>query len=328
MSELTSGVPSPDEYLNQAAEAARQIIDQSASAEALTPKPETSQFVHEISTPHFIDVGEVNYGVFRLNRHLEDQDINPVVINLAHGEEADRGAGRFDLNAFAQTLDRPLVVIDMPGMGKSKWHNARSIRNASFDTIASDQLAILDKLEIKDFDIVGMSMGGVMSAKIAALAGARAKHLVTFFAPSFEERPVKEMVGVASPQNQRDFHNAAEAAPEEVEDERIQAIEHKKANVGNGRLQTIGSILKYGHLLTKAQLGQISDELSPTTQWLDIAGTQDAFSDWKSHVQTVRTRNSLHPRTSATHLISGETHAWQAYYRWEVAGITAAYIAK
>lgn len=289
----------------------------------ISPQPETDQFKKEMLNPSYFEEGGVRYGVFQLNTHMVADGGIPVLINLAHGEEASVGAGRYDLNAFAQTLGRPLVAIDMAGMGESKWQRSGQLSNATFDSLAQNHLRILDSLGVEDFDIVGNSMGGVMGARIATLAGDRAKHLVTFSAPGFEARSVGAMVLKNRKQNTRDFKRTKETLPHEVQVEVNSAVAHRKQNPSAKKIQMIRSILRYGRLLTEPVLGDIETQLSQTTQWFDVIGTNDAFSDWTQHTKAVDARNVHYPESSDIKLLKGETHAWQAYYRWEVAAIAA-----
>ena len=296
-------------------------MKENSTSPKLIPKPETDQFREEMLHPQFIEEGGVEYAVFQLNQDRGGGDSVPVVINLAHGEEASIGAGRFDLNAFAQIICRPLIVIDMAGMGKSKWQKPSDLRRATFESMAENHLKILDKLGASDFDIVGNSMGAVMAAKIAVLAGERTRHLVTFSSPGFEARPARIMALSNSRQNKVDFKRARESLPPEIKEEAKAASEHRKMNQSDKKVQMIRSVLRYGRLLTRPSLEDIGSRLSIGTKWTDVIGTEDAFSDWSLHVNAVNARNENIPDSSDVLVLDNESHAWQAYYRWEVASI-------
>lgn len=288
----------------------------------IEPQPETQKFKEEMLDPQYMEEGEVRYGIFLLNRDLAGKDVNPVVINLAHGEEASVGAGRFDLNAFAQTIARPLVAIDMPGMGTSSWLKRDYRRGATFDQLARNHLNIIDHLGINDFDLVGNSMGGIMAIKIAGIAGSRAKHLITLSAPSLEGRSKLQIILRDHRQNKRDFEATLASAPAAIRVEAEAAAAHKRQN-SNNRMRTARTVLEYARLLAGVSLLGVQDKIDPSTKWVDVTGDQDTFSDWSVHKDVVERRNQLYPGTSRFEIQKGESHAWQAYYRWEVAALAA-----
>ncbi len=277
----------------------------------------------EILTPEYAEEGNVRYGVFRLNQDKAGKNVTPLVINLGLGTEASQGAGRRNVNAFAQTIVRPLIVIDMAGIGQSEYLSMKQIRSATFTSLAANHLRILDHLSVEAFDIVGNSMGAVMAAQIATLAAARAKHLVMFSSPGFETRPVLSMLLKNLPQNKQDFRRTKGSLPSDVQQDIQAAPAHHTQNPSGRKLQTSLSTLRYARLLTGPSLGNIAIDLSPATTWADIIGSEDAFSDWRMHVAAVEARNEHVPGSSSIKVLEGATHAWQAYYRWDVAAMTA-----
>jgi pimeloyl-ACP methyl ester carboxylesterase len=291
------------------------------------PRPETTQFAAELEQPEFFTENGIKYGVFRLNRQYETAEMTPVVINLAHGEVAQSGAGRASLNAFAQTMKRPIVAIDMAGMGSSDQVKSKRLSNQTFESLATNHLAIIDKLGIDQFDLVGYSMAGIMSAKIASLAGERVKHLVTFSAPSFEAKTARELIRDTKNKNVADFRIARGAASAAVRQElEASRQDRKKARQEmSHRTKSMAAlaILKYASLMREPHMSGVSNKLAASTNWTDVSGSRDPYSDWRMHLSEVRKRNAQYPGSSSFTMLGKETHAWLATRRWEMAALAA-----
>ena len=82
----------------------------------------------------------------------------------------------FDLNMWAPQFEAlakryRLIVPDLWGHGDSP---ALPPGRNSLSDIAADHLALMDRLDIEEFGIVGLSVGGMWGAELAALAPERA----------------------------------------------------------------------------------------------------------------------------------------------------------
>ena len=301
----------------------------STGIEAYPPRAETVQFAGEIETAEQIEVHGINFAVFRLNRDLEEKGLRPVVVNLGHGAGAGYGSGRASLNAFAQSISRPIIVVDMPGMGASEAP-AHKLATLTFEELAQDNLLVINSMGIYDFDLVGTSMGAIMGAKISELAGERVKHLVTFSAPSFDERGVWEIMHSNRGKNAADFKSSRESADPAKRAEIEQARQGQREGIAEmprlGQAKTVLALARYGALLRHEHMTEVASKLAPETRWADITGSSDAFSDSADHLDEVRQRNAKYPHSSSVRIIAGATHAWQNHSRWEVAAIAAAEI--
>ena len=85
----------------------------------------------------------------------------------------------FDLNMWAPQFEAlakryRLIVPDLWGHGDSP---ALPAGRNSLSDIAADHLALMDHLDIEEFGIVGLSVGGMWGAELAALAPERVKVL-------------------------------------------------------------------------------------------------------------------------------------------------------
>lgn len=69
-----------------------------------------------------------------------------------------------------------VVVPDQIGFGKSSKPGFAY----SFDTMARTTIALLDRLAVNRFDLVGHSMGGMLAVRLARAWGSRIEHLVLY----------------------------------------------------------------------------------------------------------------------------------------------------
>lgn len=88
------------------------------------------------------------------------------------------------LDEFAEAIpllavDRPVVAVDLPGMGASDAPTGV----ATIESIAADVAAALDALGIAACDLVGHHTGGVVAAEIAATCPDLVSHLVLSSTP-------------------------------------------------------------------------------------------------------------------------------------------------
>src|SRR5579872_1855677 len=86
--------------------------------EGLRPIPENDRFIQEIESPHFrLDPNTgINYAVYRINA---DREGVPVIVNLPWSSGAETRLGRPLLNVLSQKIDRPIIVCDAVGTGKT-----------------------------------------------------------------------------------------------------------------------------------------------------------------------------------------------------------------
>ncbi len=71
----------------------------------------------------------------------------------------------FSQQARHFSQDHKVILVDLPGHGKTNW------KEITFEDIAFEIKEIIDELGIKEFSIVGSSMGGFVGLKIAQLFG-------------------------------------------------------------------------------------------------------------------------------------------------------------
>ena len=311
--------PQAQEYANLLSErdSARAEFDQRLEA-----SPETAQFAEEIKHPDYIEDEKsgIKYAVYELNK---DKEGDPVVINLAWSVGADTPVGRNDLSAYAQKIDRPLKVIDMEATGKTEVPNSEWRKSATFEEIAASHLRVVDKMDVDNFDLVGYSMGGVVSAKMAALAGDRVKNLVTISAPGFSELGLLKLARGFVVDEAKFAKEYSSSARESIQEQ------SKKAGhgtyVGPRNLGGVMALAKYASLMAKPTLEGISKELSPQTHWVDVVGSKEAITDYADHLAVVGDRNLEHPHSSKSHILGSESHSWGLNTQ-SVAEVASAYI--
>ena len=95
---------------------------------------------------------------------------NPIV--FVHGTGMDHTVWTQPTRYFLRKR-RNILSVDLPGHGLSEGPPLSSITN-----IAKWLLQYLDSLNIKDFSVVGHSMGSLIALEAAAISGTRTKSLV------------------------------------------------------------------------------------------------------------------------------------------------------
>jgi 3-oxoadipate enol-lactonase len=105
-----------------------------------------------------------------------------VPLLFLHGVGSDRTAWDGQLKAFGK--ERMAIAIDMPGYGDSEAGHGDVDGREDFARCA---LAVLDKLGAERAHVCGLSLGGVIALKIAALAPQRLASLM--LADSFARHP-------------------------------------------------------------------------------------------------------------------------------------------
>jgi pimeloyl-ACP methyl ester carboxylesterase len=269
----------------------------------LDPQPETEQFAEEMSHEQLVEDPEtgLKLGVYELNRGKTGR---PVVLHLPWSVSAASGVGRGDLNILAQHIDRPVVVIDIEGMGSSDAIPGK----VTFDDLAAAHLRVIDQIGIDEFDLAGFSMGGVMSARLAVAAGDRVKRLVTVSSPGFADEGFLSFAKHFAMDEGKFAKTYMAEAGEAVQ--RDMGDSGAGSYVGPRNYRGIKALLGYAAQMSKPVLADLAEHLSPKTQWVDIVGSKEAISDYADHLAVVRERNEKTPHSSQSHILGSETHSW------------------
>ena len=122
-------------------------------ANYVLPEPEEE----EEDTGPVYEFADLSFGKMRYE-HREGEG-TPVI--LIHGFGGDLGNWIFNIDSLASKA--PVYAIDLPGHGQSE----KKIENPDLNLIVSSVTELMDKLDIKKAHLVGHSMGGLVSAKIA-----------------------------------------------------------------------------------------------------------------------------------------------------------------
>lgn len=80
----------------------------------------------------------------------------------------------WDLVSADLSVNREVVAIDFRGHGCSGWDR----RPFSVEDLAEDVVALLDSLNLRRADVLGMSMGGTVAVALASSRPERVEHLV------------------------------------------------------------------------------------------------------------------------------------------------------
>ncbi len=91
---------------------------------------------------------------------------------LLHGLGASGSMWRFQMDALCAAGYRP-IAVDLPGFGQSG-----AIPRWTARTVARRVLDLADALQIGEFDLVGLSMGGVIAQMVVLTAPERVRRLV------------------------------------------------------------------------------------------------------------------------------------------------------
>lgn len=270
----------------------------------LIPAPETQQFRDEMNdvTRVIDEKTGITYGVYQVNRDMSGK---PLVLNMSWSVAAGEKPGRGEVKAYATHLRRPITVIDTEAHGKTDIPKRPWRKGITFDDIAAAHLRVINHLGIVEFDIEGLSLGGVIAAKIAQQAGSRVGTLVTVSTLSFEEMKERELaVGFVIKENKHQKRYVREATPET----------RAEAGVGFvGTLASVPTLLRLAAMMTQEVVPEAIRQLSPDTKWYDFVGSKEEVTDWRAHLQVVRERNKLLPGSSSIYILGQETHAWSVH---------------
>ena len=131
-----------------------------AHASVLKPAPYTDRYVE----------------VAGLKLHLQDYGtVGKPVMLCMHGSAAH--AHWFDFVASGLTNDYHVLALDQRGHGDSEWDRSAE-PEYNYDRYAADIHALTEKLDLRDFVLVGHSMGGLVSIVYAATYPGRAKAFI------------------------------------------------------------------------------------------------------------------------------------------------------
>ena len=98
------------------------------------------------------------------------------------------GMFRWPLYFIQPLLNAGFHVIryDNRGLGKSSWMTDWSKKNAyNLEAMATDAIAILDTLDLKNVHVIGMSMGGMIGQRLAISYAERVKTLTSIMSTGF-----------------------------------------------------------------------------------------------------------------------------------------------
>jgi pimeloyl-ACP methyl ester carboxylesterase len=265
--------------------------------------------------------------MFQLNN---DKDGRPLVVFLGLTTVAQKGAGRDIVHEFSSHVDRPLVVVEHEGAGKSGVPDKGWNKDITLKAMGESRLRVLDELarqqgkeDFGDFDVAGYSLGGSVALATAEAAGERAHQVVTIQTEGFDDNDP-----AALRQRAKGLVRDAKTYKDRVEPEIIDRNKQAKG-LGEkppktsflGKLRGLRGQAKVA--LTGSQSAQAATELAPTTRWTTIVGSQDALTDWRGHLGAVRDRNSYAGHSSDVLVLSGDTHYSMKERRAEMAEMVA-----
>ena len=114
----------------------------------------------EADTSKTADIGDL-----RIHYHDCDQGHSDIPVLLIHGGgPGATGWSNYARNVDELAKDRRVIVVDLPGYGKSGLNTAEDNVLGHYAEIMSD---FLDKIELKRVHIVGNSLGGGTALQIA-----------------------------------------------------------------------------------------------------------------------------------------------------------------
>ena len=144
-------------------------IAQPAKAAAINPVPYAPYASYAPYTDHFVEIAGIKL-------HVQDYGVQgkPAML-CVHGGAAH--AHWFDFVAGAFTRDYHVLAYDQRGHGDSQWDRSAE-PDYSYQRYAADMHELTEKLGLKDFTLVGHSMGGVVSTVYLGTYPGRAKAFI------------------------------------------------------------------------------------------------------------------------------------------------------
>lgn len=277
---------------------------------APTYKPPTESFRSELDMPTIVTAGSKDYGAYVFNRQQVGEQ-PPVLVTFPALTTPRSIYGATMLNGLVTHMERPIVAVDMPGDegGLSYVPTQEEGYQLRVETEAEVRLSILDKLKMgESIDFMGICMGGAIAAKAAILAGGRARRLLTYATPGFEN----DIAGRYPPSPAE-----KELSKEYFRDAVLQ--DHFSYRYFRGTLPWTkidedgpaeNRFLVLGLSAGLSKLNNLPEQLDASTKWQDVIGTRDNLSDWENHVQTVAARNNLSPGSSVVKVVEGGGHEY------------------
>jgi Predicted hydrolases or acyltransferases (alpha/beta hydrolase superfamily) len=160
----------------------REVLEQSTAA---APGPET------------IDVGSQR---IRYQKAACPGEGGGVPVVLLHGFGGDLGNWMFNQSALAQSRDA--YAVDLPGHGGS----SKTLVDGSLESLADSVVAWADAVGLKEFHLVGHSMGAAVAQAVALRAPDRVRSLALLCAPTLGERLNRDYVeGFVTAQRRKDL---------------------------------------------------------------------------------------------------------------------------
>jgi pimeloyl-ACP methyl ester carboxylesterase len=305
-----------EDFVDYGAEiGAMNIRNEAAAAEAFLPVQETDTFSEEIKHTHlfFDDPMGITYGLYHVN---QDKQGIPLVMNMSWSVPVGGKSGRSEVKAYAARYDGPVIVIDMEGHGESGVLHRDEHKDINFDDIADAHIRILDRFGIGEFNLQGMSLGGVVAAKMAQHARERVEDLATVSTVSFEKRNLALFYLQFALQEGLQQAQYGKKAPKVVKQE---------VDTGFvGSVRSIPTLIKLAAMMTQDVVTEAIRGLHPSTNWHDFVGSKERVTNFQSHLAAVRARNVERrlrgrSRNSSVFVIGSESHAYTSLYLNEVA---------
>lgn|GEM_PF-1782476 len=284
-----------------------------------TYQPPTDAFFQELACPRIVDLeDDRTYAAYTFNqKKLGDE--RPVSVTLPNRMPVASKYGALAMNAFATYMRRPLIAVDMPGDGKSYTPKLDEIPNMTIESEAQARLDILAQLEIgKEFDFMGLCLGGSIAAHAAMRAGNRAKHLLTYATLGFEDfmdGEYKERRAVPTTMTKQNKLDPTSVTyyRQALREDKLRPAHFRK--LGEQVDEGVGSIpfevfkmLGIRSCLTR--LDRVLPEgLDLSTRWQDVISSASMLTTWENHAATVDARNQLVPNSSSVKVLVGAGHA-------------------
>lgn len=233
---------------------------------------------------------EIVYRNHEYNEHL------PVVVYLGLGTTALTSTGQLYLDAYADTIERPIINVETP---------VRAF--TSFEQQTESQLRALHRYGVEQFDTVGSSSGAVAAAHLAAQAQSDVGNLVTVSMPNTQASAID--YALRMPAQGLDGFREFLAVIKRRELKSV--IGPRASNLFN--ISKLPDLIHTTREIFGTRLDDMPSMLAASTHWTDIAGTGDKITDYQDHLRVVRERNDMHPGSSTSFLVAGQGHAWVTY---------------
>jgi pimeloyl-ACP methyl ester carboxylesterase len=261
--------------------------------ELRTEKPQVA-FDEALANPTVIGKGEASKG-YRLYSFENDRTERPLVVYFGLGTTALTAMGRVYLREYIDATDRPIVTLQ-PIV--NEW--------TSFSARAESDSRVLALAGFEEMDIVGASSGALLAGYVAAHAGAHVKHLVTASCVGTKDgygEYTRGLPGQFIDGIKESFSILREKNPLPV---------FTSASSQFFNITQYNELIKTMRQAVKGSLWDVAPALDKDTKWIDIVGTRDHMTSYEDHLKIIRERNTVYPRSSAVHLLGGESHMWAA----------------